>query len=74
MSVAFANPGSGPNSCSVADHIAYRTTCHITQGVSASLTITVTPRVQENNNGHCDILNKFGGIEPMGVIREKLRC
>ncbi len=74
VSVAFANPGAGPNSCSVADHIAYRTTCHITQGVSASLTITVTPRVQENNNGHCDILNKFGGIEPMGVIREKLRC
>lgn len=73
--VTFANPSSGPNSCSVSDHIApYRTTCHITQGNSASLTIIVTPRVQENIIGHCDILNKFGGIEQTEVIRDKLRC
>jgi hypothetical protein len=74
VDVTFANPGSGPNRCSVADQFAYRTTCHITQGVFASLTITVTPRVQENNNGHCDILNKFDGIDQSKVIREKLHC
>lgn len=73
--VTFANPSSGPNTCSASDHIApYRTTCHITQGISATLTILVTPRVQENINGHCDILTKFDGIEQTGVIREKLRC
>lgn len=73
--VHFANPSSGPNSCSVSDHLApYKTTCHITSGLSASLTITVTPRVQENNNGHCDILSKFGGIDQSKAIREKLHC
>lgn len=73
--VTFANPGSGPNSCSVGQSITpYRTTCHITQGISASLTIMVTPRVLENNNGYCDILDKFGGIEQTGVIRDKIRC
>lgn len=73
--VTFANPSSGPNSCSVSDHIApYRTTCHITQGNSASLTIIVTPRVLENNNGQCDILSQFDGIEQTEIIREKLRC
>lgn len=72
--VQFANPSSGPNTCSADGHLFYSVTCHITSGLSASLTITVTPRVQENNNGHCDILNKFGGIEQSNVIREKLHC
>jgi hypothetical protein len=77
IAVDFTNPrlGGGPNTCNPGQpHFDFRVTCHISSGHYSSLTITVTPRAQENNEGYCEVLTKFGGIEQTGVIREKLRC
>ena len=76
IAVDFANPrlGGGPNTCTPSNNFLITVTCHISSGLYSSLTITVTPRAQENSNGYCDLLDKFGGIDQSSVIREKLHC
>jgi hypothetical protein len=76
ISVDFANPrfGGGPNTCDPGQpHFNFRVTCHISSGLYSSLTIIVSPRVQQNDNSYCDILNKFASDQTK-AIREKLRC
>jgi hypothetical protein len=70
----FSNPGRGANTCSaivVSGPIS--ATCHITQGDFATATYSVISISQENNNKHCDILDKYSG-QYAKLIREKLHC
>jgi hypothetical protein len=69
----FSNPHIGPNTCDVKTFGQIKASCSISRGSIATATYHVSPLVQENENNHCDILNKFGG-EKTKVIRDKLNC
>jgi hypothetical protein len=73
VSFSFSNPISGSNSCQGAPNQGpLKVTCHIpSSGSSVTATYDVSFRNQ-NNNGYCDIIDKFGGIEQTKIIREKL--
>ena len=73
--IDFANPARGPNTCKVLEvHGGIDAKCTISGGNWAIADFTITPRVQQADNKHCDIIDKIGGIEQTNVIREKLHC
>jgi hypothetical protein len=74
ISVDFSNPrfGGGGNTCTPNQHFLITVSCHISSGLSSSLTITVAPRVQTNDKGYCDLLDKLG--DQSNAIRERLHC
>ncbi|WP_148686033.1 hypothetical protein [Candidatus Nitrosocosmicus hydrocola] len=74
ISVDFSNPrfGGGPNTCTPSQNFIITVTCSISSGLYSSLTITVTPRVLQNDNGHCDMLDRLG--DQSNSIRERLHC
>ena len=72
----FNNPSSGTNNCSTVVGVGLiQASCHIpSRGSIVTATYSVSPKGQENNNGYCDLLDKFGDIDQSKAIREKLHC
>jgi len=71
----FSNPARGDNRCFHAtESTQVVITCSITQGNNADATYRVSFIGQENNNNFCDILPKFGGLDQLKIVREKLHC
>jgi hypothetical protein len=76
MTFWFNSPPFGDNSClAIPEGGSIQGNCHIPRfGTVVTATYTVSPKVQQNDNKFCDIIDKFASIDQTKIIREKLRC
>lgn len=71
----FELPTVGSNSCDAkSTNPKYPVECWISGGYDAKLFYSIYDGPHQNNNNHCDILNKFEGFKGAKIIREKLHC
>ncbi len=76
MTFWFNSPPFGDNSClAIPEGGPVQGTCHIPRlGTVVTATYTVSPKVQQNDNKLCDLIEKFANTDQTKIIREKLRC
>jgi len=77
VSLEYKNPTNvnERNECSIVVSPPLIGTCHIPpRGWSVSAVFNITFRDQNSDNNNCDLLTKFGGLDQLKIVREKLHC
>ena len=74
VTFSFNHPSSGANTGDVTHGPSIRASCGISQGSNANVSFLVITGSGNNNNIFCDLLTKFGGLDQLKIIREKLHC